>query len=262
MPNLACAFLPSVIPAAFLFPNQIDKNLNSKPLWCIFHSYLSISLNRLAFFASLRHELFFFISVDTILEYNQLDADDPQILSLQLDPIIAPEIRELSVFLDRYDTEKGVICLLIWSSIDQALVCLPSLGLQPYPLCWKCNSKFGTVPCPKCGIAKYCSSTCLVRQNLSVSRFSAIFLHIHRRLCSMTKRSSTAKPVPIWPHMCKDIIYWSSIPQTLSQAARFHVSYLWCPAIDVFILYSLTTILYHVSSVYCKYMNVSINHRP
>lgn len=101
------------------------------------------------------------LPIDTILEYNQLDADDPQILSLQLDPIIAPEIRELSVFLDRYDTEKGVVCLLIWSNIDQALVCLPSLGLQPYPLCWKCNSKFGTVPCPKCGIAKYCSSTCL-----------------------------------------------------------------------------------------------------
>jgi hypothetical protein len=101
--------------------------------------------------------------VETILEYNELDADDPQILSLQLDPVVAPEIRELSVFVDRYDTEKGVVCLLIWSNIDEALVCLPSLGLQPFPLCWKCNSQFGLSPCTKCGVAKYCSVSCMVR---------------------------------------------------------------------------------------------------
>eukprot|EP01122_Echinamoeba_exundans_P014016 TRINITY_DN6262_c0_g1_i1.p1 TRINITY_DN6262_c0_g1~~TRINITY_DN6262_c0_g1_i1.p1 ORF type:complete len:360 (+),score=41.03 TRINITY_DN6262_c0_g1_i1:244-1323(+) len=112
------------------------------------------------------------LPVDTILEYNELDADDPQILSLQLDPVVAPEIRELSVFVDRYDTEKGVVCLLIWSNIDEALVCLPSLGLQPYPLCWKCNSSFGLIPCTKCGVAKYCSVSCMHDQE-----------RIHRKAC-------------------------------------------------------------------------------
>ncbi len=86
-----------------------------------------------------------------ILEFNNLEEDDPMVESYQLSPAIGEQIRELGVFLDRYDIIKEVLCLFIWSSVDRSLVCLPSVGLIPYPLCWHCKTSFGLSACCKCG---------------------------------------------------------------------------------------------------------------
>lgn len=130
------------------------------------------------------------------MQYNELDPDDPQLLSLQLDPVIATEIRELGVFIDRYDTEKGVICLLLWSTVDHALVCLPSLGLQPYPLCWKCNSAFGLSPCRKCGIARYCSEHCMAQQSTLHQKACSDMEGFVRRHRILTLEPATLSPTP------------------------------------------------------------------
>jgi hypothetical protein len=95
-----------------------------------------------------------------VLEYNGLEEEDPLVLSYQFNPVIGKQIRELGVFLDRYDTQKEVLCLFVWSTVDNTLVCLPSVGLIPFPLCWMCKESFGMHSCAKCGVAKYCSKEC------------------------------------------------------------------------------------------------------
>jgi len=95
-----------------------------------------------------------------ILKYNELEEDDPVVTMYQFNPVIGDKIRELGVLLDRYDTTKEVLCILIWSLHDKSLVCLPSVGLVPYPLCWTCHKSFGMQACSKCGVAKYCSKEC------------------------------------------------------------------------------------------------------
>jgi hypothetical protein len=40
--------------------------------------------------------------------YNELEEDDPRVILYQTHPLIASDIRELGVFLDRYDTNKEV----------------------------------------------------------------------------------------------------------------------------------------------------------
>jgi len=97
---------------------------------------------------------------DIVLEFNELEEEDPLVLSYQFHPIIGKHIRELGVFLDRYDTIKEVLCLFVWSTVDNTLVCLPSVGLIPYPLCWMCKESFGMSACGNCGVAKYCSKDC------------------------------------------------------------------------------------------------------
>jgi len=101
---------------------------------------------------------------ELILTYNELEEDDPQVLLYQHHPLIASEVRELGVFLDRYDTNKEVLCLLVWSNVDNILVNLPSVGLNPYPLCWNCSKRFGMNTCGRCGVAKYCTRECQVQQ--------------------------------------------------------------------------------------------------
>jgi len=95
-----------------------------------------------------------------ILKYNELEDDDPVLLMYQFNPIIGERIRELGALLDKYDTTKEVLCILVWSLHDNSLVCLPSVGLVPYPLCWTCNKSFGMQACSICGVAKYCSKAC------------------------------------------------------------------------------------------------------
>jgi len=95
-----------------------------------------------------------------ILKYNELEEEDPVVTMYQFNPIIGDKIRELGVLLDRYDTTKEVLCIMIWSLHDDSLVCLPSVGLVPYPLCWTCHKSFGMQACSKCGVAKYCSKEC------------------------------------------------------------------------------------------------------
>jgi len=95
-----------------------------------------------------------------ILKYNQLEDDDPVVTMYQFNPVIGDRIRELGVLLDRYDTTKEILCILVWSLHEDSLVCLPSVGLVPYPLCWMCHKSFGMQACAKCGVAKYCSKEC------------------------------------------------------------------------------------------------------
>jgi len=95
-----------------------------------------------------------------IMKYNELEEDDPAVTMYQFNPVIGDKIRELGVLLDRYDTTKEVLCILVWSLHDNSLVCLPSVGLVPYPLCWTCHKSFGMQACSKCGVAKYCCKEC------------------------------------------------------------------------------------------------------
>lgn len=94
-----------------------------------------------------------------VLKYNELDEDDPVLTFHQFNPLISEKIRELEVLLDRYDN-KEVLCILVWSLHDNSLVCLPSVGLAPFPLCWSCHKSFGMHSCAKCGVAKYCGKEC------------------------------------------------------------------------------------------------------
>jgi len=95
-----------------------------------------------------------------IVKYNELEEDDPVVTMYQFNPVFGDKIRELGVLLDKYDTPKEVLCILLWSWHDNSLVCLPSVGLVPYPLCWTCHKSFGMQACSKCGVAKYCSKEC------------------------------------------------------------------------------------------------------
>jgi len=97
---------------------------------------------------------------DLILAYNELEPDDPQVSWYQNHPLLASDIRLLGTFLDRFDTNSEVLCLMLWSTIDSVLINLPSVGLNPYPLCWNCRRSFGMKVCGTCRIAKYCSRDC------------------------------------------------------------------------------------------------------
>jgi len=107
-----------------------------------------------------------YISLDLpgeiILTYNKLEETDPLVAVFRLHPIIGEEIERFGIFLDRNDTNKEVVCAMIWSTIDNMLICLPVVGLNPYPICWNCEKSFGTLACGKCGVAKYCSKECQV----------------------------------------------------------------------------------------------------
>jgi len=95
-----------------------------------------------------------------ILQYNDCEIDDPILPLLRLDPEMGDKIRDLGFFLDRYDTNKEVLALIIWSTRDRGLITLPSIGNLPYPLCWSCTKNFGNTACSKCLVAKYCSKEC------------------------------------------------------------------------------------------------------
>lgn len=107
-----------------------------------------------------------------VLAYNELDAEDPQVSFYQQHTLIAPEIRKLGVFLNRYDTNEEVsvllatradcqvLCHFVWSTVDALLIALPSVNLNPYPLCWTCQNTFATKVCAGCHVAKYCSKEC------------------------------------------------------------------------------------------------------
>jgi len=100
---------------------------------------------------------------DLILAYNELEPEDPQVPWYQNHPLLASDIRLLGTFLDRFDTNSEVLCLIVWSKVDSVLINLPSVGLNPYPLCWNCKKSFGMHVCGSCQIAKYCSKDCQVR---------------------------------------------------------------------------------------------------
>jgi len=99
---------------------------------------------------------------DIILAYNKLEERDPLVSLFRLHPVIGNEVYKFGVFLDRYDTNKEAICSLVWSTIDNMMICLPMIGLNPYPTCWYCEASFGTLTCSCCGVAKYCSKECQV----------------------------------------------------------------------------------------------------
>jgi len=103
------------------------------------------------------------LSSEVILTYNKIEESSPLVALFRLHPIIGEEVQKFGVFLDRYDTKKEVICALVWSTVDQTVVCLPQVGLNPYPTCWHCEKAFGTLLCGNCGVARYCSKRCQVK---------------------------------------------------------------------------------------------------
>jgi len=100
------------------------------------------------------------LPAEAILHYNDIDEDDPRVLWYLNHPTYGKDVRKLGAFLDKYDANNQILCMFIWSSVDNKLVNLPCVGLNPYPLCWHCNKKFGMLTCSRCGIAKYCSKEC------------------------------------------------------------------------------------------------------
>jgi len=102
------------------------------------------------------------LTIQNLLMYNSLDENHPFVPVFRFHPLIGELICKFGVFLDRFDTDKEVICFLVWSSVDNFLICLPKVGLQGYPICWNCENSFGTLSCSKCLVARYCSKDCQV----------------------------------------------------------------------------------------------------
>eukprot|EP01117_Protostelium_nocturnum_P010419 TRINITY_DN3749_c0_g1_i1.p1 TRINITY_DN3749_c0_g1~~TRINITY_DN3749_c0_g1_i1.p1 ORF type:complete len:253 (-),score=80.67 TRINITY_DN3749_c0_g1_i1:125-883(-) len=96
--------------------------------------------------------------VDQIMIYNKIEEDDP----LAGAYCCIPDFRRLGIFMDRYDTQKDVLCWFVFSTVDQNLLTLEPLEMKPYPTCWNCQKDFGTLCCGACGVAKYCSKECQV----------------------------------------------------------------------------------------------------
>jgi len=100
------------------------------------------------------------LPIRIIDEFNRLEQGDPRIHLYQLNPVWGPGIKEFGFFMDRYESTKEVLCMFVWSTVDNGVVPMPAVGLNPYPLCWVCDKGFGTLSCSKCCVAKYCSKEC------------------------------------------------------------------------------------------------------
>jgi len=100
-----------------------------------------------------------------IVEYNRMEHTDPRFPFY----CIHPEVKLFGLFLDKFDTDKRVICSIVWSNIDKGVVPLANINLKPYPLCWNSSTfndfgckAFGVKRCGKCSIARYCSKECQI----------------------------------------------------------------------------------------------------
>jgi len=99
------------------------------------------------------------LSTSEIQYFNNLESDDPQTVSLILEN---EEYRVLSTIVDFYD-KKEVIGFFVKSNVDSVVTFMPSLGLNPYPLCQYCKDKYGEKACSVCGITRYCSKDCQIK---------------------------------------------------------------------------------------------------
>jgi len=95
-----------------------------------------------------------------ISEYNKMPDDDPRVLFYRTDMLYGQHLREFGCMVDKYDGVKGAICRLAWSTVDNSVMIMPDVGLNPYPTCWHCDKNFGTSRCGKCFIARYCGKEC------------------------------------------------------------------------------------------------------
>lgn len=59
---------------------------------------------------------------DFLLAYNELDSEDPQVSFYQNHNLIAPEIRKLGAFLNRYDTNDEVCSFVALSHHNRSSV--------------------------------------------------------------------------------------------------------------------------------------------
>jgi len=100
------------------------------------------------------------LPIHIIDEFNRLEQSDPRVRLYQQNPVYGSAIKEFGFFLDRYESTKELLCMFVWSTVDNAVVPMPAVGLNPYPLCWVCDKGFGTMSCQHCSVAKYCSEEC------------------------------------------------------------------------------------------------------
>lgn len=91
------------------------------------------------------------------------EEEDALLALYSQNPVFHAEMNRLRYFLERMDTKKEVMAMLVWSLPDAALVSLTLSLLLPYPLCRSCASAFGHRSCGQCQIAKYCSRECQVK---------------------------------------------------------------------------------------------------
>ena len=61
------------------------------------------------------------LPVKIIEEFNQLEQGDPRIHLYQLNPVWGPAIKEFGFVWERYESTKEVLCMFIWSTIDQTV---------------------------------------------------------------------------------------------------------------------------------------------
>jgi len=102
------------------------------------------------------------MNVQLISTYNNMSPEDPNFPLYAFHPTIGSECRKLGIFLDQFDTVKEAIVELVWSTVDNLVVCLSNVGALPFPLCWMCDKNFGVLTCSRCNVGKYCSKECQV----------------------------------------------------------------------------------------------------
>ena len=68
------------------------------------------------------------LPANIILAYNKMEETDPLVAIFRLHPLIGEEICKFGIFLDRYDTNKEVICSLVWSKKDKMVIYMITNG--------------------------------------------------------------------------------------------------------------------------------------
>lgn len=68
-----------------------------------------------------------------------MEGTDPRFPFYYCHPLFGDEVQTFGLFLDKFDTDKSVICLFVWSEWDECVVPLANINLKPYPLCWNAS---------------------------------------------------------------------------------------------------------------------------
>jgi len=171
-----------------------------------------------------------------VVEYNKMEETDPRFPFYYCHPLYGDEVQTFGLFLDKWDTAKDVICLLVWSKCDKVVICLPNVNLKPYPLCWNSSPRneigcqaFGEKACGNCGIARYCGKDCQVHD-----------WNHHKEICSRWKSKPIANPSLVLP----------SVPtiRCATDKPESHglISSSWCLKIDRFGVKAFRT--FHIGS--------------
>jgi len=106
------------------------------------------------------------LPIEMMKEYNKMDEHDFRCFLYRYHPLYGDEIQKLGLFLDKYDGKES-IGLFAWSTLDNTMMSMANVNVQPYPLCWNSSTfnetgckAFGEKRCGNCKVARYCSREC------------------------------------------------------------------------------------------------------